>query len=241
MKAATAIFLMAGLGGVAVGATAPAAPATATGPAADLSSPRATLVSVYTAMQAGDVAGVMNCLQFAEPEEREVFEVNLSQVAAPLRLLHAMEGKFGDAGKKPFDLSVEKSIDEVMGRVKTAEISVNGDTAVVGEKKVQLNPNAETELTGVTLKQNGPAGGGAGQWKIVASTFPDSGGEVSPQQLALMKSMRDAVVSACDQTILRLERGEFHSADETFAAYQALLQPTAREAAKNTAAATHSK
>src|ERR1700744_993333 len=99
MKAATAILLMAGLGGFAVGAIAPAAPATATapspGPAADLSSPRASLVSVYAAMRAGDVAGVMNCLQFAEPEEREVFEVNLSQVAAPLRLLHAMEGKFG--------------------------------------------------------------------------------------------------------------------------------------------------
>ena len=73
--------------------------------------------------------------------------------------------------------------------------------------------------------------------------LPDSGGEVSPGQLALMKSMRDAVVSACDQTILRMERGEFHSADEASAAYQALLQPTAREAAKNTAPApaTHSK
>jgi hypothetical protein len=172
----------------------------------------------------------MNCLQFAEPEEREVFEVNVGQVAGPLRLLHAMEGKFGDAGTKAFDLSVEKSIDDVMGRVKTAEISVNGETAVVQEKKAQLNPNAETELSGVTLKRDG-----SGQWKIVASTFPDSGGEVSPGQLALMKSMRDAVVSACDQTILRMERGEFHSADEASAAYQALLQPSAREAAKNTA------
>ena len=149
---------------MAVGAT--------TRPAVDLSSPRATLVSVYTAMQAGDGGGGELSAGLRRREEREVFEVNVGQVAGPLRLLHAMEGKFGDAGTEGrLDLSVEKSINEVMGRAKTAEISVNGETAVVQEKKAQLNPNAETELSGVTLKRDG-----AGQWKIVASTFPDAGG-----------------------------------------------------------------
>jgi hypothetical protein len=204
----------------------------ATKPAVDLSSPRGTLVSVYTAMQAGDVQGVLSCLDFAEAEEREVFEVNASQVAAPLRLQHAMEGKFGDAGKKPFDASVEKSIGEMLERAKRVDISLNGETAVVGQK-AEKNPNAETELSGVTLKKNAK-----GEWKIVASTFPDNGGEVTPKQLALMKSMRDAVVSACDQTILRVERGEFKTAEEAFAAYQGLLQPTAREAVKNGTPAT---
>jgi ketosteroid isomerase-like protein len=217
---------------MAVAAGSAAAQSAATKPAADLSSPRGTLVSVYTAMQAGDVQGVMNCLEFAEAEEREVFEVNASQVAAPLRLQHAMEAKFGDAGKKPFDGSVEKSIGEMLERAKHVDINVNGDTAVVGQK-AEKNPNAETELSGVTLKKNAK-----GEWRIVASTFPDNGGEVTPKQLALMKSMRDAVVSACDQTILRVERGEFKTADEAFAGYQGLLQPTAREAVKNGTATT---
>ncbi|MGN6368815.1 MAG: hypothetical protein ACTHN5_11185 [Phycisphaerae bacterium] len=207
----------------------------ATRPAVNLSSPRGTLVSVYTAMQAGDVAGVTACLQFAETEEREVFEVNISQVAAPLRLLHAMQGKFGEAGKRPFDMSVEKSITEMLARAKRVEISANADTAVVGPG-AERNPNAETELSGVTLKKNAK-----GEWKIVAATFPDNGGEVTPKQLALMKSMRDAVVSACDQTILRVERGDFKTAEEAFAAYQALLQPTARDAVKSNTATTHTK
>ena len=224
MRAVLPGILVVGWAAMAAGAT--------TRPAVDLSSPRGTLMSVYTAMQAGDVRGVTACLEFAEPEEREVFEVNASQVAGPLRLLHAMEGKFGDAGKKPFDGSMEKSISEMLARAKGAEISVNGETAVVSEKAAR-NPNAETELSGVTLKKNA-----GGEWKIVASTFPDSGGEVSPRQLALMKSMRDAVVSACDQTIARVERGEFHSAEEAFAAYQGLLQPTAREAVRNGSPAT---
>jgi hypothetical protein len=211
------------------GATCARGAGSATRPAVDLSSPRGTLVSVYTAMQAGDVEGVVSCLQFAEAEEREVFEVNTAQVCAPLRLLHAMEGKFGEAGRKLFDASVEKSIEEALARAKRVEISVKGETAVVGEK-AEKNPNAETELSGVALKKNGK-----GEWKIVATTFPDNGGEVSPKQLALMKSMRDAIVSACDQTIVRVERGEFKTAEEAFAAYQALLQPTAWDAVKSAA------
>ncbi|HUO09134.1 MAG TPA: hypothetical protein VM008_12580 [Phycisphaerae bacterium] len=215
-------------------AIASAAPATlpagsATKPGVDLSSPRATLLSVYTAMRAGDVAGVKACLVFDDAEVGEVFELNVAQVCAPLRLMHAMEGKFGEAGRKPFDTSVEKSIDEMLVRAGKVDIHVEGDTAVVGEK-AKVNPNAETELSGVMLRRD--AGVAGEEWRIVASTFPESGGEVTPGQLKLMKSMRDATVSACEETMARLERGEFHSADEAYAAYQKLVHSTARAAVK---------
>jgi hypothetical protein len=198
----------------------------ATTPAVDLSTPRATLLSVYGAMRAGDAAGVKACLVFDDTEVGEVFNVNVEQVCAPLRLMHAMEGKFGEAGRKPFDTSVEKSIDEMLVRAGKVDIREEGDTAVVGEK-AKVNPNAETELSGVMLKRDA-----GGKWRIEASTFPESGGEVSPEQLKLMKSMRDATVSAYDETMARLERGDFHSADEAYAAYQKLLHSTARAAVK---------
>lgn len=206
--------------------------ASSTQPAADLSSPRSALLTVYSAMRAGDIETVKSCLIFEDAAAADVFDANVAQVCAPLRLMHAMEGRFGEAAKKPFDASVVKSIDAAIERVKRAEIAVTGETAVVAEKKAAVNPDAETELSGVTLKKIG------GKWKVVASTFPESGGEVSRKQLALMRSLRDAVVAACQTTVVRVERGDFGSADEAYAAYQALLQPSASEAAKTTPPAT---
>ncbi len=146
--------------------------------AVDLSSPRATLETIYNAMRAGDVATVKACLIFEDADAGEVFDCSATQVCVPLRLMHAMEKLFGaPAADKPFDLSAEKSIDQALERIKSVEIAVNGETAVVTEKKGDVNPNAETELTGVTLQH------ADGKWKVVASTFPDSGGDVSPKQL----------------------------------------------------------
>ncbi len=211
------VFAAAFMVGMSALAFAQSAPATR--PALDLSSPRSTLLAIYASMRAGDIHSVKSCLIFEDPAAADVFEANAAQVCAPLRLMHAMEKRFGDAARKPFDLSVEKSIDEAIARVKRADIQETGDTAVVAERKAAVNPDAETELGGVTLKKAN------GEWKVVASTFPESGGDVSPKELALMHSLRDALVTAVETTVARIERGDFRSADDAYGAYQALLQP----------------
>src|SRR5271155_1884977 len=119
-------FLFAASVAAATASTAVPPPASATQPVPDLSSPRAALLAVYTAMRAGDVMTLKSCMIFGDTDEAEVFDIGVTQVCAPLRLMHAMEAKFGEAGRKPFDTSVEKSIDEMIARAKTAEISVDG-------------------------------------------------------------------------------------------------------------------
>src|SRR5579884_1789945 len=187
---------------LAAPAAAQTAPASSQ-PALDFSSPRATLLSAYRAMRAGNAEAVESCMIFTTPQHAEVFDLNMAQLCAPLRLMHAMEARFGPAARKPFDTSIEKSIDVLLAHAASVEISQDDDnTAVVGEKKAEINPNAETELTGITLKRDGPGK----PWKIVASTFPDAGGQMSPRQLDLMRSLRDAIVNAADKTIDRLNR-----------------------------------
>src|SRR5437016_3979033 len=134
----------------AVGATT-SQPATAP---ADLSSPRATLLSIYAAMSAGDIAAIKSCLIFEDAQEAEIYDISLTQLYAPLRLKRAMAARFGEAGAKPFGESpLEKSIGNSLEKARIAEIEIDGERAVVEPKKAATNPNAEGELSGVTLKR----------------------------------------------------------------------------------------
>jgi hypothetical protein len=103
-----------------------------------------------------------------------------------------------------------------------ADITINGDTATVGEKKAAVDPNAETEVTGVKLKKVGD------QWKIVAATFQDVASEVPANQLAMLKALGEATAAATSAVKKQVDAGEFSSADDAYKAYRVMLQSAAR-------------
>lgn len=217
--------------GLVPAASPPALTAAATGPetlpALDMSSPKATLASVYGAMRRGDVAAIKQCMIFEGAQEAELFDIELTRVWGPLKLMRAMQARFGDAAKKPFGGgALEQQVDEMVARLDKVEIAISGDTATLGEKKAAVNPDAETELTGVTLKKQD------GRWRVVAESFSDIGSDVKPEQLQMMRALRDAVAQACAKTSARLQAGEFKAVDEAYGAYQAALQQAARAAGK---------
>jgi hypothetical protein len=223
-----AVLIAAAMAAGGAGYVAAAAPASApqTLPAVDMSSPKATLASVYAAMRRGDVEGIKQCLIFEGPQEAELFEIELTRIWGPLKLMRALQAKFGDAAKKPFGgAALEQQLDEQLARLEKVEITIAGDTATLGEKKAAVNPDAENELTGVTLKKQD------GKWRVVAESFSDIGSDVKPEQLQMMRALRAGVVQACTKTAARLEAGEFKSVDEAYAAYQAAVQQATRAAA----------
>ena len=195
----------------------------------DLSSPKAALTAAYTALKNGDIAAAKNCMDFKDPRQAELFDILYSQMYRPMKLMHLMEARFGPAGRIPFaNAPLEKSIDDLLEKLKTTEIQVNGETAMVVDKKAAVNPNAENELTGITFKKQGE------QWKIVASTFTDSAGggtaELPPDELRLMRALRDVLVAACEATEARLAQGDFNTAEQAYSDYQTRLVQGTRAA-----------
>jgi ribosomal protein S20 len=192
-------------------------------PAPDLSNPKSAVLSVYAALRAGDLENAKRCFQFADAQQLETFELTATPLWGPLRLMHALRARFGDgAGKLFAAASLEKTVDKAVEDLKRAEVSIHGDKAVIAEKKAAIDPAAETEVTGITLKRQGE------QWLIVPATFPDASAEIPPAQLPVMRSMRDAVKTACQGTLDRLAKGEFKTAEEAYAAYQSQLQQAVR-------------
>ena len=221
--AASVVLTMALAVALAHPPTAAPASNTATAAAVDMSSPKATLHTVYKAMRNGDIPTIRQCMIFEQAQEAELFDIELTRIWGPLKLMRALEAKFGEAAKKPFGgETLEKELDLMIARVEKVEITVNGETATLDEKKAEVNPDAETELTGVTLKKQ------EGKWKIVAESFSDMGSRVKPEELKAMRASRDAVATACEKTLVRVKAGEFKSVDEAFAAYQEALQEAAR-------------
>src|SRR5215218_8115380 len=145
--------------------TLPTQPAS---PAPDLSSPKAAILSLYSALRAGDLPAAKRCFHFADARQAETFELTATPLWGPLRLMHALHAKFGESADKLFSASsLEKTVDKAVDDLNRAEIAVNGDKAVIAEKKAAIDPAAETEVTGITLKKENE------QWLIVAATFPD--------------------------------------------------------------------
>lgn len=195
------------------------------GGAVDLSSPRESLVSLYTAMHRGDLAAARACMHFADARQAELFDVNFVQTWGPMKLMRAMEAKFGEAGRRPFANAVlEKPVQRLLERLKTVEFEMDGATASVSEKKAQVNPSAESELTGIALVRE------EGSWRVVAGTFSDMASDLPDAQLLLMRALKGAVESACAATLTRLERGELPTAEAAYADYQARLQAATRAA-----------
>ena len=202
---------------------------------ADLSSPKAALASacLMQAPEGGRRSGKMRkiCFLFKDSGEAELFDLAYTQLYRPLGLMHAMEAKFGPAGRKPFaNAALEKGMEDLLEKIKTAEITVDGagTSASVADKKAAVNPSAESELTGIAFKKDG------NDWKIVAATFFEStggAGAMPPAELKFMRTLRDQIAAACDATTARLAKGDFKTAEEAYADYAARTQAALQAAA----------
>ncbi|HVT80059.1 MAG TPA: hypothetical protein VHM90_05325 [Phycisphaerae bacterium] len=212
------------LAGIALAQTAPS-------PKPDLSSPKAALVSAYTALKAGDIPAAKSCLAFKDASEAELFDITYTQLYGPLKLMHAMQVRFGEAGRKPFsNAGLEKGLDDLLGKIKSAEITVDptGNAASVADRKAAVNPSAESELTGLSFRKEGA------DWRIVAATFFESAGgagAMPPAELKFMRTLRSQVAAACEATAARLARGDFKTAEEAYADYAARTQAGLQAAA----------
>jgi hypothetical protein len=199
------------------------APATQSETVVDLSSPKAALLSVYGALRAGDIAAARRCMLFADAAQAENFAIAVTELWAPLSVMHAMEARFGAGSRKLFSAaSLEKTADQAVDEINGARIDVTGNTAVVSEQSALVDPLAENQVTGITLKEHNR------HWRIVASTFPEMSGEIPAAQLSAMRAQKDAVAAACKNILARLSKGEFQSADEAYAAYLSLAHSPAR-------------
>jgi hypothetical protein len=210
-----------------------AQPATTNAPKPDLSSPRATLLSAYTAIHDGDIPSAKACMLFHDPDQAEHFELNLTQTFGPFRLMRAMEARFGEAGRAPFaNATLDKNVDHLLSLARDADFQLDGNTATVINKKAQVNPSAETEITGITLEKQP---GSPETWKIQAASFSDYTSDIPTTQLPLLRTLRNAILSSVDATIARMNRGDFQSPDEAYAAYLSCV----RAATSSTTAKSH--
>jgi hypothetical protein len=186
------------------------------------------MLSLYGALRAGDLTTARRCFHFADARQAETFELTATPLWGPLRLMHALHARFGEKADKLFSAaSLEKNVDKAVHDLDAADINIQGDKAVIAEPNAAVNPAAETEITGITLKKEND------RWLVVASTFPDVSAEIPPAQLPVMRAMRDAVNTACTSTLERLAKNEFKTADEAYSAYQALVQQAVRSASTN--------
>ena len=220
---------------LAIAAGIAAAQSTATTPAKpDLSSPKAALGTACAALKSGDIPAAKACFVFKDATEADLFDITYIPLYAPLKLMHAMEGKFGEAGRQPFaNAAFEKGMDELLEKIKTAEITIDasGAAASISDKKAAVNPSAESELTGISFRKEGD------HWRIVAATFFESTGSAGALPAAEMRFMRtlsQQVAAACDATSARLAKGDFKTAEEAYADYAARTQ-TAMQAAASAA------
>ena len=215
----------------AAGQTQPASRPAA--PALDLSTPRSALVSLCASLKSGDIAAARNCLSFSSEDQAQSFDISYTQLYAPLALVHAVQARFGPEGGKPFGVApLEKSLDDLLARAQAADIQITGDTAAVVDHS-DINPSAETELTGITFKKQA---GANGAWKVTASTFMTAAGQTPAAQKKFMLALRDATAVAVRATSARLANGEFKTPEEAFADYKSRLDEAAKAAAPSTRA-----
>jgi hypothetical protein len=171
-------------------------------------------------------------MHFSDAKQAELFEVNFVQTWGPMKLMRAMEGKFGEAGRRPFaNVVLEKPVERILERLKTVEFEVEGTTAKVSEKKAEVNPSAESELTGIVMTRED------GKWLVMAGTFSDMASDLPETQLAMMRALKGAVETSCAGTLARLERGELPTAEAAYADYQARLQAATKAAGRGGGAA----
>jgi len=212
-----------------VGGTSPASAttaATATAPAVDLSTPQWALISAYKALQAGEIERAEKCLAFSDGRQVELVDVALVHTYGPLKLMHAMEAKFGEGSRAFFaNATLEKSLADLIALAGKTTVTINGDYAVVADKKAAVNPSAENELTGMVFRKE------AEGWKVTAASFSDAAGDMPEAQLQMMRQMRDGIRSACAATAAKVAAGDFKTAEEAYADYQARLQEAMRAVA----------
>ncbi|GEM_PF-5745891 len=198
-------------------ASAPVAP--------NMSSPKATLLSIYASMRNGDVSSIQQCMIFEDADEAEMFNISLTKEWAPVKVMRAMQAKYGDGALALFGgTAIERQIDDAVTHLDKIEITINGDVATLSDKKAAVNPNAETELDGVTLKKI------ENHWKVMAGTFSDIGSAVKPEQVKMLRATRDATAKACDDIVTRVNAGEFPTLEKAWSAYQAHLAEAIRTA-----------
>lgn len=190
--------------------------------APDRSEPRKTLATLYASMRAGDVEQIIACFAFKDAEQQDVATALLTQRWSGRQVLAVAVGKFGEEARKAFGTEAQdRELAEAAARVARVAITVDGDRAVVGKK---VNPNEETELTGVILQKVG------NDWKIAAETFNDIAAPVRPRELALMKALAQATRATTEQMVAQIRAGMYQSAQQAADAYTAHLQEAARKA-----------
>ena len=223
-----AVALSFAIATVALSQTQPAPRPTA---APDLTTPKATLLSLYHLLGAGDIASARGCLSFASDDQVQSFDIAYTQLYAPLALVHALQARFGPDAGKPFGLApLEKSLAGLIAKAQSADIQITNDTAAVVDHS-GVDPSAENELTGITFeRRNGPQP----VWKVTAATFMTAAGQTPPAQKKFMLALRDATASAVRETSARLTHGDFKTPEEAFADYKFRLDQATKAAVATT-------
>lgn len=202
-------------------ATRPATGPTTTLP--EVGSPRFAITSLYSALSNGNIPQAEDLLYFTDAREQERAHINLTNLYAPLWLMHAMENRFGPGAQKLFSqASLVTSADETLRHLADAQITETNDTAVIGEKRAATDPNAENETTGIRLKRVGS------RWKVVAASFQDIAAEIPASQLDSLRALAQATRKSVDTVRQQLEAGKYASAAEAYKDYQDRLAASAR-------------
>ncbi len=109
----------------------------ATAPAAELKTPRATLARFTQALEAGSAADFLDCLDLSGPGDQAVrhgYELMFAVLTGSRELAVAMKAKYGNAADAAFNDSV-KQIDAAFANmaknVEAAQVSQQGDRATI--------------------------------------------------------------------------------------------------------------
>jgi len=116
------------LGGVQI---LPAQHPTTTAPAADLSTPRATLLALNRAMREGDVESIKRLFLAETPAEMQMVEADAQMAAALAELRDAAIKAFGTENARTLTGDTAAGTAESLKRIEGAEIVVSGDAATV--------------------------------------------------------------------------------------------------------------
>jgi hypothetical protein len=108
-----------------------------TAPAADLSTPRATLRALNLAMREGDVEEIRRLFLAVTPSETKIIEADAQMAAALADLRNASVKAFGADNAKVIAGDTAAGSVESLARIEAASITMTGDTASIryGEEK----------------------------------------------------------------------------------------------------------
>ena len=111
--------------------TRPTTGPASTQPAPDLSTPKAALHVLATALHDGDAARLREVLETANPSEQRMITA-IAETAAAFNRLHAAAAQaFGDAAAARFTGETDQQYAQSLGRIEAAEVTVEGDRASV--------------------------------------------------------------------------------------------------------------